>query len=67
MVNTLVLTSFGRAQLGHTTKTNLITFQTVDPEICSTLNFHKSVWDQLLHHFVCDFSRKTFIILHSIS
>ena len=45
MVSTLVLTHFGRPALGHTIKTNFITFQTVDLEICSILIFYKSVWD----------------------
>ena len=34
----LVLIYFGRPQLGHTIKTNFITFQTVDPETYSTQN-----------------------------
>ena len=37
MLGTLVLIYFGRHQLGQRTKTNFITFQTVDPEICSIL------------------------------
>ena len=36
---------FGRPHLGHTIKTNLIIFQTVDPDICSNLIFYKRVWD----------------------
>ena len=43
MVSTLVLIYFGRPQLGHTIKTNLTKFQTVDPEIWSILNFYKYV------------------------
>ena len=38
---TLVWTYFGRPCLEHT----IITFQTVDPEIWSSLIFYKRVWD----------------------
>ena len=44
MVSTLVLIYFGRLRLGHAIKTNPITFQTVDPEMCSILLFYKRVW-----------------------
>ena len=40
VVSTFLL-YFGKPQLGHTTKTNSITFQTVDLEICSILIFYK--------------------------
>ena len=70
MFSTLALICFGRIRLGHTTKTNFITFQTVqiynDPEICSILIFHKRVWDYLLHHIFCmTFFKKNFLILYS--
>ena len=42
MVSTLVLIYFGRPPLGRTIiKTNFITVQIVDPEICSNLIFIK--------------------------
>ena len=31
-------------------KKKFITFQTVDPEMCSILIFYKMVWDWLFHH-----------------
>ena len=34
-----------RPRLGHTIKTNFVTFQTVDLEICSILDFQKRAWD----------------------
>ena len=37
--STLVLINIGRPQLGHAIKANCITFQTVDPEICSFVIF----------------------------
>ena len=43
MINTSVLRYFGRPLLGHAIKTDYITFQTVDPEICSILLFYKVV------------------------
>ena len=68
MVSNLVLIYFGRPRLGHTIKTNLITFQILDPEICSILRSYKRVWDQLLHQFfLYSFSRKVFLILYSIN
>ena len=39
-VNTLVLTYFGRLRLGHTIKRSFVTFQTVDPKICSISSFY---------------------------
>ena len=42
---TLVLIYIGRPLLGHTIKTNFITFQTVDLEICSIFTFYKRAWD----------------------
>ena len=41
MVRTIVLLNFGRFRLGLTIQTIFITFQTVDPEICSILIFMK--------------------------
>ena len=35
IVSTLVFIYFGRPGLGHTIKTNFLTFQIADPEICS--------------------------------
>ena len=40
----LSFNTFGRLRLRHTIKTNFITFQTVDPEICLILIFCKRVW-----------------------
>ena len=45
MASTLVLVYVSRPQLGHTMKTNFITFQTADPETISFLIFYKNVWD----------------------
>ena len=45
VTNTFVLIYFGRPQLGHTMTTNLKTIQTVHPEVCSILIFHKRIWD----------------------
>ena len=45
VVCTLVLIYFGRPRLGHTIKTNFITFQTVDPEICPISIFCERMWD----------------------
>ena len=41
----LVLIYFGRPQLRHKINRNCMTFQTVDPEICSILIFYNRVWD----------------------
>ena len=38
-------TIFGRLELGHVIKANFMIFQTVDPEINSTLIFYKRIWD----------------------
>ena len=40
MVSTLVLIYFSKAQLEHTMKTAFKPFQTVNPEMCSILNFY---------------------------
>ena len=45
VVSTLILIYFRRPALEHATKTNCITFQTVDPEICSISISSKSVSD----------------------
>ena len=45
MVSTLVLIYLGTPPLGHSKKTNRITFQTADPEIFSILIFYKRVRD----------------------
>ena len=62
MVSTFVLKYFCKPQVGYTIKTNLTTFHTVDPEICSILLFPAFSSPQ---HLVCDFSRKIFLILYS--
>ena len=41
VVRTIVFTYFGRPPLGHAIQTNFLTFQTVNPEIFSTLIFIK--------------------------
>ena len=41
VANTSVLIYFGRPSLGDTIKTNSITFQVADPEICSILILKK--------------------------
>ena len=43
MIGTLVLIYFTRLRLGNTMKAEVITIQTVDPEICSILIFYKRV------------------------
>ena len=53
VINTLVLIYFRRSRLKHAIKTNFITFQTADPEICAILYLYKRVWEQLLHHIFC--------------
>ena len=45
VVSTLVLVYFCGLRLKVTINTNLKTFPTVDPEICSILIFYKRVWD----------------------
>ena len=40
-----MLMYFGIPQLGYTIKANFITFQNVDPDICSISIFYQSVWD----------------------
>ena len=59
VVNTLVLLCFGRPQLGHSIKTNCITFQTIDPDIWSIIIFHKSVRDWFPHHILWMISCKS--------
>ena len=55
---------FGRPPQGHTIKTNFITFQTVDPEICSILIFlQKNMGPACPPYFVDEFSRKIFLML----
>ena len=53
MIRALVLIYFGRRRLGHTIKATSLTFQTVDPEICSILIFYKRVWNLFLYHILC--------------
>ena len=43
MVSNLVSICFGNSQLGHLTKTNFTTCQTVDPELC---------WDKFVQHIL---------------
>ena len=57
---------FGRAQLGHKIKRNYITFQTVDPEMCSIFIFLKGL-GLASPRFVCDFSKNIFLVLYSIN
>ena len=68
MVSILVLIYFGRSWLWTFLKNKLLSFQTVDPEICLTFIF---LWKGLVlaskQHFVDDFSKKTFLILYSIN
>ena len=61
VVSTLVLIYFGRPQLGHTIKTNCITFQAVDQMICSNLRFYKRDWDYFLHHILCMIYQKIYL------
>ena len=53
VVSTLVLIHFGRLWLGHTIKTNFITFQNVDPEKCSILIFYNisECWSREMLNF----------------
>ena len=44
VVGILVLIYFGTPQLKYIVKTNFITFQTVNPEVCSILISYKRVW-----------------------
>ena len=68
MVSNLVLIYFCRPRLGHTAKTNLITFHTVDPEIYSILIFYRRGQGLVSSaHFVYDFSRKLFLMLYPIN
>ena len=53
VVSTLDLIYIGRPQLGHTTKKNFLTFQTVVQKICSVLISHKKVSELVLHHVIC--------------
>ena len=57
----------GRPQLGHTIKTNFITFQTVDLEIHSILVFSKSLGLPSPPNFVYNFPRKIFFMSYSIN
>ena len=64
----IVLTYFDRPRLEHTVKTNFTTFQTVNPEIRSILNFlEKGLGLASPPHFVHDYSRKIFLIFCSIN
>ena len=67
MVSTLLLIYFGKPRLEHTIKTNFITFQTDDLEVCSILIFYKSLGLASLPRFGCDFLRKIFLMLYSIN
>ena len=53
VVNILILIYFGRPPLGHAIKTNFVTFQVVDLDLCSILIYYKRVQDQLLHQILC--------------
>ena len=51
MVSTLVLIYFGRPPIGHVIiTTNVITFHSLDLEMCSILIFHKKIWGWFLHN-----------------
>ena len=45
LVSTLFSIYFGSSRLGHAQKTNCLNLQTVDPDICSVLNFYERVLD----------------------
>ena len=45
VLRTFILIYFGRPCFKHAIKTNFITFETADPEICPISNFYKSVWE----------------------
>ena len=66
MSSTLVLIYFGRPGLGHTVKTNFITFQTVNPAISSILIFHKRVWVQLLRRILCMIFQEKYFQLYTL-
>ena len=44
---------FRQPSTSHTVKLNCIKFQTIDPQICSILNFQKRVWEQFNYHILC--------------
>ena len=67
MISTLIYLYLGRPQLGHTIKTNFITFQTVDLEIYSVLVFSKSLGIASPPYFVHNFPRKIFFMSCSIN
>ena len=39
-------------------KADCVTFQAMDPEMCTILIFYKRVWDELLHPILCIFQEK---------
>ena len=65
MVSTLVLIYFGRPPLGRTIiKTNFITVQIVDPEICSNLIFIKGSGTSSSTKFcICFFIKSIFRVI----
>ena len=64
----LVSIYFDSPRLGHTTKTNFITFQTIDPEISLILNFWKKDLGLVCPpHFVHNVSRKIFLMFYSLN
>ena len=63
----LSFNTFDRLRLRHTIKTNLITFQTVDPEIRLILIFCKRVWVNSPLYLAYDFLRKIFLMLYFIN
>ena len=68
MISILVQLNIGRPQLGHTIIANCIIFETFDPEIFSFLIFFKMRLGLASPgHFVYDFSRKTLLMLYSIT
>ena len=67
VVSQLLLIYFARPRLGHTIKIGFITFQTVSPEVCSLLIFHKMSATSFSANVAYGFSRKIFLMLHSIN
>ena len=63
MVSSLVLKYLGRLRLGYTTKTNFMTFQTVEPEIYWILIF---LWKGLglaSHQILCFLKKNIFYVI----
>ena len=67
VVMILVLLYFGRSSLGHTIKTNFMTFQDVYLEICSILYLTKGPGISFSTTFCTWFFKKRFLMLGQIS